>query len=201
MDPKPRLAVIYGSTRSSRFVEKPGRWIADRARNFGAWDVEVLDLAEIELPFFDEATSNLWAPSKDPNAVAWQKKLATFDAFLFVTPEYNRSITGALKNALDQAYVEWVRKPMAIVGYGMTGASRAAEHLRTIAIELQMVPIRFGVHIQGEAFLKVHPMGAGGEMGEIEAAIAPSADAMLTDLAWWTKVTADARAEARAEAA
>ena len=201
MAKKPRLAVIYGSTRSSRFVEKPGRWIADRARAFGAWEVEILDLAEIGLPFFDEVTSNLWAPSKDPQAVAWQKTLATFDAFVFVTPEYNRSITGALKNALDQAYVEWIRKPMAIVGYGMTGASRAAEHLRTIAIELQMVPTRFGVHIQGEAFLKVHPMGAGGEMTEIEAAVAPAADAMLTDLAWWTKVMAQARAEVRDEAA
>ena len=74
--------------------------------------------------------------------MAWQEKLATFDGFIFVTAEYNRSVPGSLKNALDQAYKEWIHKPAAVVAYGSTGGSRAAEHLRTIAIELQMVPVR-----------------------------------------------------------
>ncbi len=200
MQAKPRVAVIVGSTRDSRFAEKPANWIFDLARRRSGWEVELVDLRDFDLPLFNERASNMWAPSQDRRAVAWQQKLATFDAFIFVTPEYNRSITGALKNALDQAYNEWVRKPAAIVGYGATGAARAAEHLRTIAIELQMAPIRHGVHILGADFFKVHPMGQDAPISEIEANILPGAKAMLDDLDWWTRATMAARAE-QAEAA
>jgi NAD(P)H-dependent FMN reductase len=200
MPTRPRVAVILGSTRDTRFGEKPANWIYDLARQRNDWEVELLDLRDFDLPLFNEAASNLWAPSKDPRAVAWQNKLATFDAFIFVTPEYNRSVPAALKNALDQAYKEWVRKPAAIVGYGATGAARAAEHLRTIAIELQMVPTRFGVHIQGADLIKVHPMGENAPMSEIEAHILPGARAMLDDLDWWIGTTRAART-ATAEAA
>jgi NAD(P)H-dependent FMN reductase len=200
MPTRPRVAVILGSTRDSRFGEKPAKWIYELARQRKDWEVELVDLRDFDLPLFNERASNLWAPSEDPRAVAWQRKLATFDAFIFVTPEYNRSIPGALKNALDQAYKEWVRKPAAVVGYGATGAARAAEHLRTIAIELQMVPTRFGVHIQGADLLKVHPAGENAPMSEIEAHILPGARAMLEDLDWWIGATRGARA-ATAEAA
>jgi NAD(P)H-dependent FMN reductase len=198
---RPRVAVIVGSTRDSRFADKPAAWIFDLARQRPDWDVELVDLRDFDLPLFNERASNMWAPSADPRAVAWQEKLATFDAFIFVTPEYNRSITGALKNALDQAYREWIRKPAAIVGYGATGAARAAEHLRTIAIELQMVPIRHGVHILGADFFKVHPMGANAPIAEIEANILPGAKAMLDDLDWWTRATMTARAASEKAAA
>ena len=107
---------------------------------------------------------------------------------------------GALKNALDQAYKEWVRKPAAVVAYGSTGGARAAEHLRTIAIELQMVPVRAGVHIMGADLMKVHPMGANGPISEIEDHILPSAKAMLDDLDWWTRATMAARAGERRRA-
>jgi NAD(P)H-dependent FMN reductase len=197
MASNPRIAVIVGSTRDSRFAEKPAQWIHDLARQRNGWEVELVDLRDFDLPLFNERTSNLWAPSQDPRAVAWQQKLASFDAFIFVTPEYNRSITGALKNALDQAYNESERKPAAIVGYAATGAARAAEHLRTIAIELQMVPIRFGVHILGADFFKVHPMGENASIAEIEASILPGAKAMLDDLEWWTHATRSARIEER----
>ena len=105
-------------------------------------DVELVDLRDFDLPLFDEVASNAWVPSADPRALAWQKKMAEFDGYIFVVAEYNRSITGALKNALDQAYVEWARKPMGAIAYGSMGGARALEHLRTIAVELQMVPIR-----------------------------------------------------------
>ena len=144
---------------------------------------------DFDLPLFNEVASNFWVPSKDPRAIAWQNKLATFDAFIFVTPEYNRSIPGALKNALDQAYKEWVRKPAAIVGYGMTGAARAAEHLRTIAIELQMVPIRTGVHILWPVMQEV--MG-GKNLKDIEF-LQQGAKDMLDQLAWYTKALTAAR--------
>lgn len=203
MSVKPRVAIIIGSTRDSRFGEKPARWIHDVAtRERPDWDVELVDLRDFELPLFNEAASNLWAPSQDKRAVAWQKKLAGFDAYIFVTPEYNRSITGALKNALDQAYKEWNRKPAAILGYGAAGAARAAEHLRTIAIELQMAPIRHGVHILGADFFKVHPMGGNAPISEIEANILPATKAMLDDLDWWTRAMIAARsADSDAEAA
>ena len=194
MTQKPRIAVIIGSTRDTRFADKPAAWIFDLARQRADWEVELLDLRDFHLPLFNERSSNLWAPSQDPNAVAWQKKLATFDGFIFVTPEYNRSIPASLKNALDQAYREWIHKPAAVLGYGSTGGARAVEHLRTIAIELQMVPVRAGVHIMGADLMKVHPMGANGPISEIEDHILPSAKAMLDDLDWWVRATLAARA-------
>ncbi|HET9068615.1 MAG TPA: NAD(P)H-dependent oxidoreductase [Amaricoccus sp.] len=193
MSTKPRIAVIIGSTRDARFADKPAAWILDLARQRGDWEVELLDLRDFDLPFFNEKSSNLWVPSQDPRAVAWQKKLASFDGFIFVTAEYNRSIPGALKNALDQAYREWNRKPAAVLGYGSTGGARAVEHLRTIAIELQMAPVRAGVHIMGADLMKVHPMGENGPISAIEDHILPSARAMLDDLDWWTRATIAAR--------
>ncbi len=108
-----RIAVIISSTREARFADKPAGWLMEQVKDHPDLDFELVDLRDQNLPFFDEAASNLWAPSEDPNAVAWQKKLAGFDGFMFVVAEYNHSITGALKNALDQAYKEWNRKPMA----------------------------------------------------------------------------------------
>jgi len=190
---KPRIAVILGSTRDSRFGEVPARWIEARARTQD-WDVEFVDLKEFDLPLFNEVASNAWAPSQSAAAQAWQQKIGSFDGFIFVTPEYNRSITGALKNALDQAYVEWNRKAFGIVSYGSVGGTRAAEHLRTIGVELQMVSTRSAVHIGGADFFAVHPLGGQNkEIAEIEGSIGGSATAMLDDLDWWTRATMAAR--------
>lgn len=198
----PKIAVIISTTRETRFGEKPAQWIVEKAREHGGMEIELIDLRDFNLPFFNEVASNAWAPSQDPNVVKWQKKVAEFDGYIFVTAEYNRSIPGVLKNALDQAYVEWNRKPMAVVGYGGTGGARAVEHLRTIGIELQMVPVRAGVHIGGGEFMKVHPMGAGGPISDIEDAILPGTKAMFDDLLWWADATAKARsAEASKQAA
>ncbi len=191
---RPHIAVIIGSTRASRFADKPAAWLKKKAQARDDMTFDVLDLRDQDLPLFDEAASNLWMPSQDPKAVAWQEKLAKFDGFIFLTPEYNHSITGALKNALDQAYKEWVRKPMAAMGYGGVGAARAIEHLRGIAIELQMVPLRNAVHLGGGEFMKVSPMGQNLPMSEVEAALGPSLENMLDELAWWANATMTARA-------
>ena len=196
-----RIAVILGSTRDSRFGHKPAEWIHELAQKRGDVEVELLDLRDFNLPFFNEVASNAWVPSQDENAVKWQKKLAEFDGYIVVTSEYNRSIPASLKNALDHAYVEWNHKPMGVVSYGSVGGTRAAEHLRTIAIELQMVPVRAGVHIGGSEFMKVSSLGANGPMSEIEPAILGSANAMLDDVAWWAEVTANARKERAQKAA
>lgn len=193
MEKKPHIAVIIGSTRPTRFAEKPTQWVYEKAAARNGWEVEILDLRDFDLPFFAEMASNLWMPSEDPKAVAWQEKLATFDGFIFVTAEYNRSIPAVLKSALDQAYKEWNRKPMAIVGYGATGGARAVEHLRTIGIELQMVPLRSAVHLQGADFMKVHPMGEDGPMADVEDHLLPGTQAMFDELDWWLNATIGAR--------
>ncbi|MFN4100301.1 MAG: NADPH-dependent FMN reductase [Pararhodobacter sp.] len=194
MSQKPRIAVIIGTTRDSRFGAKPAEWILAQAQARGDWDVEMVDLKDFDLPMFNEVASNAWAPSQDPKVVAWQKKVGEFDGYIFVTAEYNRSIPGSLKNALDQAYVEWNRKAYGIVSYGSVGGTRAAEHLRTIGIELQMASTRAAVHIGGGDFFAVHPLGGQNkEISEIEGSIGGSATAMLDDLDWWTRATMAAR--------
>lgn len=202
MNKKPRIAVILGSTRDSRFGDKPAQWILDKARARGDWEVSLLDLRDFDLPLFNEVASNAWAPSQSAAAVRWQQAVAGHDGFIFVVAEYNRSITGALKNALDQAYVDWNRKAFGVVGYGALGAARAVEHLRTIGIELQMASTRAGVHIAGGDFFAVHPLGQQNQpISAIEGSIGASAEAMLNDLDWWTRATMAARAPSRAQAA
>ena len=190
----PKIALIIGSTRASRFADIPAQWMLAQAKARTDMDVELVDLRDFDLPLFDEVASNAWAPSQSPAAVKWQKKLAEFDGYIFVVAEYNRSITGALKNALDQAYVEWAKKPFTAMAYGSVGGTRALEHLRLIGVELQMVPTRNAVHLGMGDFFKVHPgMGGSGNMADVEANLLPAAQASLDDLVWWANATKAAR--------
>ena len=189
---KPRIAVIISSTRQTRFADKPAAWLMEQVKDHPELDFELVDLRDQNLPFFDEPASNLWMPSSDAKAVAWQERLAGFDGFFFVVAEYNRSITGALKNALDQSYKEWNRKPFAALAYGSMGGARALEHLRLIGIELQMVPLRNAVHIGGGDFFKVSPLGSDAPISEIEGNLKGSLDATLDELTFWAKLLKDA---------
>ena len=194
MAQKPKIALIIGSTRKTRFADLPAQWMLAQAQKRDDLTVELVDLRDFALPMFDEMASNAYVPSQDPNAVAWQKKIAEFDGYIFVVAEYNHSLTGALKNALDQAYVEWNKKPMTAIAYGSMGGARALEHLRNIAVELHMVPTRNAVHIGGGDFWKVHPgMGGSGNIADIEGALLPSAGLALDDLVWWAKATMAAK--------
>jgi NAD(P)H-dependent FMN reductase len=191
---KPKIAIIVSSTRPTRFADIPTAWIKAQAEARSDMSVEVLDLRDYPMPFFAEVASNAYAPTQDPTAQKWQKKLAEFDGFIFVVAEYNRSVTAALKNALDQASNEWVRKPFGAVAYGSMGGTSAVAHLRMIGVELHMVPVRNSVHIGGGDFWKVHPgFGGSGNLADIEGAIGPSAKAMLDDVVWWAKATMAAR--------
>ena len=193
--PEPvRIALIVGSTRDARFADKPAEWLHGVAAERDDLTLETLDLRDFDLPFFNEAASELWMESSDPKARAWQDAISGFDGFVFLTAEYNHSITGALKNALDQAYKRWVRKPMSAMGYGGVGGARAVEHLRGIAVELQMAPIRHAVHLGGGEFMKVSPLGENGPMSAVDAVLRPSATAMFDDLAWWARALKAARA-------
>jgi len=187
---KPRIGVIVGSTRPGRFGDKPAEWIAARAKATGAFEVETLDLRDYKLPFFDEKSSPAYVPSEAPGAKEWQEKIAGLDGYIATAAEYNRGPTGVLKNALDYAYGEWNRKPIGFVGYGGVGGARAVEHLRLIAIELQMAPVRTGVHIAWADYMQV----ASGDkkLSEFEH-LNQSADDMLGQLAWWAKALKTAR--------
>jgi NAD(P)H-dependent FMN reductase len=196
MTVKPRIALIIGSTRPTRFADKPAQWMLKQAKARDDMEVEVLDLRDHPLPFFSEVATNLRAPSQDPEAVRWQQAVGKFDGYIFVVAEYNHSITAVLKNALDQAYKEWNRKPFTAIGYGGVGAGRAVEHLRGIGVELQMVSTRSAVHIGGSDFMAVFPMRGNKAIEEIEAGLLPAATAALDELVWWAKATMAARAAA-----
>ncbi|MCF7699779.1 NADPH-dependent FMN reductase [Loktanella sp. M215] len=185
----PKIAVIIGSTRDARFADKPAAWMLKQAQARDDMTAELVDLRDFNLPLFNEMGGNKFVPSQDPAAIAWQKKIAEFDGYIFVTAEYNHSITGALNNALDQAYVEWNRKPMGVIGYGGLGAARAVEHLRNIAVELEMVPVRGAVHIAGGDFMAVHPLGANGPIEGIEDHLLGGAKELLNDIVWWANAT------------
>ncbi len=179
---KVKIAVIVSTTRAARFGHKPAQWIAAIASQRDDMVVEVVDLREYPMPFFDEVASNAWVPSQNEVAQRWQKKVGEFDGYIFVSAEYNRGVPAVLKNALDYAYPEWNNKPAAFVGYGSVGAARAIEQLRLIAIELQMAPIRTGVHIQGADFMAVWKGGK--DIAELSY-LPQNATDMLDQLAWW----------------
>jgi NAD(P)H-dependent FMN reductase len=186
----PRIAMIIGSTRAGRFADKPAAWLKGIVAGRSDATYEFLDLRDYPMPFFDEVASNAYAPTQNEVAVRWQHKLAEFDGYVIITAEYNRAPTAVLKNALDYAYPEWNKKAVAFVGYGSVGAARAVEQLRTIAIELQMAPIRTAVHIQGADFMGAWQQGAA---LEDMAHLQPGVQTMLDELTWWAGALKAAR--------
>ena len=137
-----KIGVIVGTTRRTRFADQPAAWFMELASSRTDMEFELLDLRHFELPFFDEVASGASAPTQSEAGRRWQEKLAEFDGFVFVTPEYNHSTTGVLKNAIDYLYVEWHDKAAGFISYGLTGGTRAVEHLRLIMGELQVADIR-----------------------------------------------------------
>src|SRR5260221_372885 len=189
---KPKIAIIISTTRAARFGEKAAKWIRAIAAARTDMSVELIDLRDYPMPFFDEPATNAWVPSKNEVAQRWQKKVAEFDGYVFVAAEYNRSIPAVLKNALDYSYREWNRKAAAFVGYGSVGAARAIEQLRLVCVELQMAPTRTGVHIQGGDFMAA--LQHGKDIAEL-AHLAKNAQDMLDELQWWAGALMAARAK------
>lgn len=187
----PRIGVVIGSTRQNRFGDKPAEWIAKIASARGDLDVEIVDLRDYPMPFFDETRSPAWVPSADPVAQRWQAKVDSFDGFIFTAAEYNHGPTAVLKNALDYAYKEWDKKTAAFVGYGGVGGARAVEQLRLHAVELQMAPIRHAVHILMPDFRAI--LAEGKTLDDFPHLV-ETANAMLDQLAWWTNALVAARA-------
>ena len=130
-----KIGIVLGSTREGRASESVGAWVLDKAKQFKDVDFELVDIKDYDLPF-------LGTTDDQSNVMKWNEKLTELDGFVFVVAEYNHSITGALKNALDSARDAWANKSAGIISYGSAGGARAAEHLRGILSELQIASVR-----------------------------------------------------------
>lgn len=179
-----KIGMIIGSTRPNRFADTPVKWLVEGAAARTDLKLEALDLRDYKLPFFNEPVPPSYSGGvyTEPQAEAWRKRIGEFDAYLATVAEYNHGPTAVLKNAFDSAQLEWQRKPIAFVGYGGVGGARAIEHLRGVAIELQMVPITQGVNIGMEPYLGIVQKGA--TLNDYEYLV-QSRKVMFDHLAWW----------------
>ena len=195
MSKNPHIGIVVGSTREGRFSERAGAWFHKIAARRTDLSVEIIDLRDYPMPFFDEPASPAWMPPKDHVAKRWAAKLAELDGLVFVTPEYNHGYSAVLKNALDHAFQQFNRKPAAFVGYGGVGAARAIEQLRMVAVELQMAPIPKSVNVGMAEFLGIWQQGKDfADFPHLEQA----AVALLDDLSWWSRTLQTGRQAASA---
>jgi NAD(P)H-dependent FMN reductase len=176
-----RIGIILGSTRPGRNGEAVAKWVLEIASRRSDADFELVDLADYPLPHLDEPMGAASGSYQNEHTKAWSARIREFDGFVFVTPEYNHSTSGVLKNALDYLYTEWNNKAAAFVSYGGVGGARAVEHLRLISSELQMATVRAQVAIslmtEFEGFRTFRPNDY----------LLPQVDTMLDQLVAWTK--------------
>ena len=192
MSEQSRLLIIIGSVREGRFGPVVASWVADRAREHGGFDVDVLDLADVDLPLALPADSPKLTGDAYPRPeemAALTQALDAADAFVLVTPEYNHSYPASLKAAIDWHFTQWQAKPVAFVSYGgAAGGRHAVLHLENVLTELHAVTIRDGLSFPNYFFAF--------ENGEPLDEQAPGyAKAMLEQLAWWSAALHKARAE------
>jgi NAD(P)H-dependent FMN reductase len=186
------IGLIVGSTRQNRFADTPTQWLVEGASQRSDLRLQVLDLREHRLPLFDEPVPPAFTGGaySRPEAESWRKLIGTFDAFIATAAEYNHGPTAVLKNALDSAFVEWQRKPIAFLGYGGVGGARAIEQLRGVAIELQMAPIRHEVNIAMEPFLGI--LRGGRKLDDYDYLV-QARTTMFDHLVWWGEALKAAR--------
>ena len=137
-----KIGIILGSTRPGRNGEAVAKWVLDVASKRTDAEFELVDLLDYNLPHLDEAAPPAMGQYAKPHTIEWSNKIGSFDGFVIVTPEYNHSTSGALKNAIDFLVAEWNNKAVGFVSYGAQGGTRAVEHLRLIAGELMMADVR-----------------------------------------------------------
>lgn len=191
----PLIKVILGSTRPNRFGEQPAAWIMKLAKEHPEATFELIDLAEVNLPLLDEPKPLSAGDYQHEHTKKWTRMIDEADGFIFVTGEYNFSIPGALKNAIDFASNEWAYKPVAFVSYGASGGgARAAEHLRGVAGWLRMYDLREQVLIHNYwNYLDEH-----GAFQPDEHHV-HGAHAMLASIAFWADHMTSARKELAAK--
>jgi NAD(P)H-dependent FMN reductase len=183
-----RIAIILGSTRPGRNGEAVARWAHDHAVKRTDASYDLVDLAEQNLPLLDEPIPPSMGKYSKPHTQAWSAKIAAYDGFVFVTAEYNHSIPGALKNAIDFLYGEWNNKAAGFVSYGSAGGTRAVEQLRLVMAELQVATVRaqvaLSLYSDFENFSKFTP----------DPRHTKSLDTMLDQLVAWSNALASLRA-------
>src|SRR5437764_158308 len=140
-----KVGIIVGSTRPGRKAEAVARWVHEIARKRTDADFEVVDIQDFHLPLLDEPVPPSLGQYSKPHTKAWAAKVDSFDAFVFVTPEYNHGTSGALKNAIDFLFAEWNNKAAGFVSYGGASGARAVEQLRLVLAEVQMATVRLQV--------------------------------------------------------
>ncbi len=137
-----RIAIIIGSTRPGRNGEAVAKWVYEIAQRRGDAKFELVDIKDFNLPLLDEPMSPMMGQYTHQHTKDWSAKIASFDAYVFVTPEYNHATSGALKNAIDFLYHEWVNKAAGFVSYGGAYGIRAVENLRLVMGELQVADVK-----------------------------------------------------------
>jgi NAD(P)H-dependent FMN reductase len=137
-----KLAIIIGSTRPNRVGESVGKWVQQLAQKRSDAEFELVDIKEFNLPLLDEPVPPSMGQYSKEHTKKWAAKIGSFDGYVFVTPEYNHGISGALKNAIDFLFAEWNNKAAGFVGYGSAGGARAVEHLRLVMAEVQVATVR-----------------------------------------------------------
>src|SRR5437588_6428927 len=137
-----RIAISSGSTRPGRNGESVARWVYEIAQQRSDAEFELIDIKDFNLPLLDEPVPPSLGQYTKEHTKAWAAKIDSFDAYVFVTPEYNHGTSGALKNAIDFLYKEWTNKAAGFVGYGSALGARAVEHLRLVLAEVQMATVR-----------------------------------------------------------
>lgn len=191
-----KLLVIIGSTRPNRAADRVLPWLTEKTAEHEAFDTEIVDLRDWPLPIFAEHMGTIGDFSdptySEPLVKAWNNKIKSADAYIIVTPEYNHSIPGGLKNALDTVWLSFSfrNKPVAFVAYsgGVAGGVRAIEHLAHVFVETESVPMRNSVVIP-------FVTNAFDEQGKpVSPMTNVAADVMLDDLAWWSAALEKARA-------
>jgi NAD(P)H-dependent FMN reductase len=181
----PHIQVIVGTTRPDRFSEKPVAWVVDRLGQREDLDFEVVDLRDHPFPMYASPVAPARAGRDYPNddVARFGATLDRADGYIIVTGEYNHRYPAVLKNALDHVFPELNRKPVTFVGYGNVGGARAIEQLRTVAVEFEMAPLRWSVHILPDvmvAAMRTEPFSI-----ELFAPLDPRLDAAVNDLVWW----------------
>lgn len=189
-----KIGVILGSIRDIRRGGRVAKWLMPQLSKFKAVEIELLDLKDYPLPFFNESNSPEGLKGEYTNTVAkkWSAKIASMDGFIFITPEYNHGTSAVLKNALDWLYYEWVRKPVAFISYSpnAAGGVRAVEQLRQNVIELQMAPLREAIHI-------TYVLDTLDEQGNLlKGHFDERLVKLMEELLWWANALKTARNEA-----
>lgn len=183
-----KVAVIVGSTRPGRVGIKIGHWAINHLQPLtDELQLDLVDLAEINLPFLDEPKSASTGEYTQEHTRRWSELISNYDAFILVTSEYNHGPPAPLKNALDFLAHEWSRKPVSFIGYGGMGGTRAVTMLRVITSELGMVPVWSAIHVRA-------PWDAVDENGEVDMSfVNGNPQGFVDELTWWTKALASAR--------